>query len=165
MGCASGRSRCSHLPSRSLQVVRVARALKGDWVEPNAAGRPCRGGPQAAVSESHPSGESGLRTLPRRNVPFQSNFKFVIASISNSRSPPVPSRFVLASSARQFQVRDRLSLRVASFSRPRPVGPPSRSSRLVTAAGPPQAALLGPLAAVSLFSDGSQAVSRAGRQQ
>ena len=40
-------------PSRTCVQVRV------DPVGPCAAGRPRRGGPQAVVSESHSSGESG----------------------------------------------------------------------------------------------------------
>ena len=51
----------------------------------NAAGRTCRGEPQVVVSELHPtpSGEpERFTTLPRRNLPLLSSFKFVIASAS-----------------------------------------------------------------------------------
>ena len=48
-------------PSRSVRVVRVARAFVLGHPRPDRfqRGRPRRGGPQAVVSESHPSGESG----------------------------------------------------------------------------------------------------------
>ena len=63
-------------------------------------------------------------------------FKFVIASVSSSWSPLVPSRFFLASLARKFQVRDCLSFRFAWFSRLRPVGPRSGRHVTVRSAGP-----------------------------
>ena len=72
-GLGSGRSRCSLIPplqlspsrsSRTDSHVRSCRATR-DRVSPNAAGRPCRGGPPVVESESHPSGESS-DTGPRR---------------------------------------------------------------------------------------------------
>ena len=86
----------------------------------------------------------------------------------------VPSPFVLASSTRQFQVRDRLSFRVSSFSRLRPGLPSVGSARdgAVCRVAPvgAVAALLGPLAELDNVSlvvapvvsalGGSRAVSR-----
>ena len=45
------------------------------------------------------------------------------AFVLDNPGPLVPSRFIIASSARKFQVRNRLSFRFASFSRLRPVSP------------------------------------------
>ena len=67
--------------SESESHVHSCRATR-DRVGPNAAGRPHRDWTQAVESESHPSGEGGLRTLPLRNLPLRSIFKFVIASVS-----------------------------------------------------------------------------------
>ena len=84
---------------------------------------------------------SCLQALPRCNLPLGSSFKFVIASASLASSslwswPLFPSHFVLASSARQFQIRYLLSFRVASFSRLLPVGPLSGEVTPPGSAGP-----------------------------
>ena len=97
----------------------------------NAAGLPRRGGPQAVVSELKPSGEperstnlatsqlaSSIQFQVCDRLSFTGKFKFVIAashleslrshvfgtSVSSSLSPLVPSRFILASSARWASV-------------------------------------------------------------
>ena len=78
----------------------------------NATGRSRRGRPLAVISESHPSGEpepersTNLATSQLASVcdhlSFTGNLKFVTRSLLSL----VLSPFVLASSARQFQVRD-----------------------------------------------------------
>ena len=119
------------LPSGSLPQAPALSDLSGSSL--NAAGRPRRGGPQAVVSELHPSEEpersTNLATLQlASSIQFQvcdslrftgkKKFKFVIAasrpeslrshvfgtSVSSSLSPLVPSRFILASSARWASV-------------------------------------------------------------
>ena len=112
--------------------------LSRTWTRP--AGLTAVGHRPLYPSRTRVESLSCQRTLPRRNLPLQPSFnlKFVIASASRASSsswllPLVPSPFVLVSSARQFQVSYCLSFRVHSFSRLRPVGPPS--SRLVTASG------------------------------
>ena len=141
---ASGWEVVALAAASSVPTCISGRLPRPDWAQRGRPASPWRAAPplQAVVSVSHLSGEIGLRTLPRSNLPLRSSFKFVIVSVlsSDRLSFRVASEYVLASSARQFQVPNRLSFRATSFSRLRPVsfkifGPfGSPLGRLMTAA-------------------------------
>ena len=90
-----------------------------DRVGPNAAGRSCCGGTavqQAVISKAHPSEESGLRTLPRRNLPLRSSFNFQVSDRLSFKN--LATSQLASSPAIQFQARDRLTFKfvIASLS-------------------------------------------------
>ena len=115
--CASLRHRRARPQPRSTLRTpsrRRHRVVVADGVGPPATGSgPTRAvghavaalpRQQAVVSQAHPSEESGLRTLPRRNLPLRSSFKLAIASVSRTwpcRNLPLRRRsnfkFVIAS--------------------------------------------------------------------
>ena len=114
--CCFRKFRCSLLPSRSLRVVRVARAFVSghprQGLAPWQRGRPGPAG--LAVAGRRPLYPSewralavfaGLQNLPRSNLPLCSTLIASILTWSSCQwSPLVPSRFVLASSARPRSV-------------------------------------------------------------
>ena len=162
VGLLGGCSRRSLLPSRSFRWTAASESNL------NATGRPRCCGPLAVVSESHPSGEperfTNLATSQlASSIQFQvcDRLSFTVQVCDPGLwwvSSWVPSFSRLRHVSFKFlNVRYRLSFRVASFSRLRPVVPPS--SRLVTAPGavtPPGSAGPRPLAELDNISRSSR---------
>ena len=93
----SGPTRPAGLAVAGRRPSYPSRVRVENRVGPNAAGRPCRGGPQTVVSESRPSYPSRVRRMRVASV-CQRPASAAGSSVSSSWSTLFPSRLVLVSS-------------------------------------------------------------------
>ena len=100
----SGPTRPAGLAVAGRRPSYPSRVRVENRVGPNAAGRPCRGGPQTVVSESRPSYASRVRLSAARFGGGVVSFKFVVNALSESPRSRVFGLLALRRSARDGAV-------------------------------------------------------------